>query len=808
MVKIKSFNIKGLRGVKIDCPIVLDGKSILFYGDSGVGKSSISDIFEWFHYDRVDHLSGEEIGRSGLLEALRNISLNVDEKSLVSIEFSNPAFNSDRSIYLKRDSLTSDYSNKSIEFNNFLKASQKDNFILRYEDLIRFVLYSKTDKLKKLSDIIGFSEVTRIRYVLKKIVNELERDIRIKNFDNLINTQQSHLIEKLGENIISDKQFINSINELIKPLKIGVELTGLSEIDNVLSLIKTPDDSKKIELQSFYIKIQDFITNLLGYLKEIEKLYKAYYDQYQKIISDLEKINKIMLGNLLSEGHKVLINNIFTEDKCPLCLQPKDRSKLLKELEIRIKELEKFQSEKVRLEELRASLKKIIINFEQLLKLLLSDDNFKSEDNKALKEKAEVLIDNFNNYFLELGADISEVKKLKKTNDLVIDTNLLNQIIEFCKLKNKQIISSNRYNLRFEAHSKIEESRDAYSEINRLNKEKKILVNQIHLMKLIYGEFVKKQQEGLNSFLSFFSKDINDLYQFMNPDEKVDEIEFIPLEKDDELTGITIQFQFFKNKVKPPHKYLSESHLNCLGIAFFLTSVRAFNKQIGFLIIDDVISSFDTNHRIRFADLLIEKFSDYQIVLLTHEKNWFDYVNNSVKGKNWIVGSIKWSEEKGTHIEEPPKNLRERIEDKISKSEETGLGNDIRKYLEYLLKQIALNIRVKVDFRFNDKNEDRMSYELLTSLISELGKQPCEDFKNNPTIKRLLASSFVGIKNSHDSSFIPKMGDFKAFWKDVEELEDLFYCTFCNKYVSIKYYDEVNKKIRCGCDKKAYKWKK
>ena len=808
MIKIKSLNLKGLRGVKLNFPIELDEKSILFYGDSGVGKSSISDAFEWFYYDKIKHLSGEEISRNGLLEALRNISLSDDKKSMVTIKFSNPIFDSDKIISLKRGSLASEYSNKSTDFEEFLNASQKENFILHYEDLVKFILAPKKNKLEELSDIIGFSEVTKIRNILKKISNELEREIRSKNFENLINTQQSNLIEYFGENILSDKQFINSVNELIKPLNISIELASFSEIDNVLNLIKTPDDSKNIELQSFYVKIHNFSTNLLDYLNEISKLYKAYYDQYQKIIGDLEKINKIMLEKLLSEGYGVLINNIFTEEKCPLCLQPKDRAKLLKELEIRINELKKYKSEKVELEESRESLKKILTNLYHQLKLLLSDDNFKSDDNKILKEKAEVLIKNFDNYFLELDIDIYKAKKLKKVNDLAIDVNILNQMIKFCKMKNEQLKLSKKNDLRFEAHSKIKLSTIAYSEIKKLEREKEALNNQMLSMKLLYSEFVKRQQERLTSFLSIFSKDINDLYQFMNPDEKVDEIEFIPLEKDDELTGLTIQFQFFKNNVKPPHKYLSESHLNCLGIAFFLTSVRAFNKQIGFLIIDDVISSFDTNHRIRFADLLIEKFSDYQIVLLTHEKNWFEYVNNLVKNKNWKVNSIKWDEDRGTHIKEPSKNLKERIENKIKLSNESGLGNDIRKYLEYLLKQIALNIRVKVDFRFNDKNEDRMSYELLTCLISELDKKHCEDLKNNHIIERLLASSFIGTKNSHDSAFVPSMGDFKAFWKDVEELEGLFYCTSCNRYVSMKYYDEVEKIIRCSCNKKTYKWEK
>ncbi|GAI20079.1 unnamed protein product, partial [marine sediment metagenome] len=265
------------------------------------------------------------------------------------------------------------------------------------------------------------------------------------------------------------------------------------------------------------------------------------------------------------------------------------------------------------------------------------------------------------------------------------------------------------------------------------------------------------------------------------------------------------------NEVAPPHKYLSESHLNCLGIAFFLTSVIAFNKENKFLVLDDVISSFDSMHRKRFADLLNEEFSDYQIILLTHEKNWFDYVANMVKGKGWEIATVKWDEEKGTHLDEPTENLEQRIETNIKASNVEGLGNDIRRYLEHVLKEIAFNLEVKVRFLFNDTNEDRMSYELLADLKSKINKHGTDELKKEPVIGRLLTSIFIGSKGSHDSSFDLKIGDLKAFWEDIRELESLFYCDSASckdKCLSLRHYDDVGKRIRCGCGNKAYAWKR
>ena len=85
------------------------------------------------------------------------------------------------------------------------------------------------------------------------------------------------------------------------------------------------------------------------------------------------------------------------------------------------------------------------------------------------------------------------------------------------------------------------------------------------------------------------------------------------------------------------------------------------------MLLDDVISSFDSNHRKRFADLLFEKFSDYQIILLTHENEWFQYVSQLAKRKSWLINEIKWSETKGTHLDDKPTDLRDIIETNLAK---------------------------------------------------------------------------------------------------------------------------------------------
>ena len=175
------------------------------------------------------------------------------------------------------------------------------------------------------------------------------------------------------------------------------------------------------------------------------------------------------------------------------------------------------------------------------------------------------------------------------------------------------------------------------------------------------------------------------------------------------------------------------------------------------------------------------------------------------------MGEIKWTEAKGAHLEERPNDLKEFIEMELAKSSVDILGNPIRKYLEGILKDICLNLDVKVSFRLNDVNEKRMPDELLSGLRSKINKNGGQDLKDKlPVIDRVANSSLLGNLLSHDNPFNPKIGDLKAFWADIRELESIFYCQelSCKRpKVSIRNYDNVAKKIRCGCDMTKYNWK-
>lgn len=807
MIKIKSISIKGIRGVRDSITLPLNEKSVLLYGDNGTGKSSISDSIEWFYTDKVSHLSGSEID---LKDALRNSYLTENDTSSIALTYNRNVLDATKSLLNKRGKLVPETSNSTEDFQKYYCDSENENLLLRYQFLRDFIDQTKGDKLKFLSDIIGFSEVTKTKEVLKKGFNAIKSEIKTQNFEAQISTQKQTLIDKIKAAVSQEKDLFQKINEIIKPLNTGINVNSIGDIDTLLNHIKKPANTKQLTELQFLENANNTFSTLKGEIKFIDNEYQKYFTEFNKIADDVQSIMQTFLAELLKSGETVLIKKFHTDESCPLCLQLKNIEELKTDIQKRLKEIEKSSKKKAAFDLSKQSVANIITERLKRIEIVANNILLSELENESIKNAVEELKAKLSEYQKSANEKVTSGNKLSSSDTLIL-TEANFKIQDDISKRIETIQAAIKNDNSTELYANISAAKDSFLKIKQFESDRSKLEHQKNSLELIYNEFVKRQKEGLESFINTFSSYVNDFYQYMNPGELFQEIRIATIGDDEELNGITIEYKYNDTWVSPPQKYFSESHLNCFGISFFLASVIAFNKINKFIVLDDVISSFDTNHRQRFANLLFEKFGDYQIILLTHEAEWFSYVRQLAKKKSWLIGEIKWTEPKGTHLDEKPTDLKELIERELANSSVDTLGNPVRKYLEFILKDICLNLDVKVSFRLNDINEKRMPDELLNELKSKINKNGGVDIKTKmPVLDRVTNSSLLGNLLSHDNPFNPKLGDLKAFWADIKEFEQIFTCqqTDCKRpKVSIKNYDNVAKKIRCGCDTTKYDWK-
>ena len=132
------------------------------------------------------------------------------------------------------------------------------------------------------------------------------------------------------------------------------------------------------------------------------------------------------------------------------------------------------------------------------------------------------------------------------------------------------------------------------------------------------------------------------IYSALHPGEDLDAVSIEPWT----AKGVELAINFYGSRQRPPHGVLSESHLNSLAIALFLAMAESFNEQIGFLILDDVINSFDVEHRGRLAELLADGFADWQLIVLTHDQQFFEHLSR--RAPSWRkIEFTSWSHASG-----------------------------------------------------------------------------------------------------------------------------------------------------------------
>lgn len=482
-MKINNILIEGIRGVKENLTLALNEKSILIYGDNGMGKSTISDSLEWFFKDDVSHLSGEEID---LKEALRNSYIPETKKSSVDISFSTPTFNSQRSLEFKKSKLVTEYSNKNDVFINYLKASSKENLLLRHKFLTDFIDKTKADKLKSLSEIIGFSEVTKVKETLRKAYSTINTEIKNQNFESQINTQKVTLKENLGSVMSVEENLFKEINEVCKPLKIDIEVKSFADIDTLLNKLKSRTNAPLINEQKFLETCKNSFSILKGESSMINQEYNKYYTEFNIIAKDVQSIMQIYFAELLKAGKQLIDKKFHKEDNCPLCQQNKKRDELLSEIEKRLLEIEKASSKKLTYDSAKQGFTTIIESRIKKIEFLLNEPLIKEEANKYIKENIDSIVTKLKAFQKAAVEKVSSGNLLLDPKELLFSENdfsALEKIEARINIVKATIAKDNSTTI----FSKISFAKDAFSKIKKFEAEKAKLDKQRLSLEIIYN---------------------------------------------------------------------------------------------------------------------------------------------------------------------------------------------------------------------------------------------------------------------------------------------------------------------------------
>ena len=303
------------------------------------------------------------------------------------------------------------------------------------------------------------------------------------------------------------------------------------------------------------------------------------------------------------------------------------------------------------------------------------------------------------------------------------------------------------------------------------------------------------QSEIQNTF-AIIQSDVVDCYNFLeSTNQYLKNPKIILVEGRDK--AVELEIEFADDKVSPAFKYMSESQVNSFGLAIFLSAVKHFNNEFKFMILDDVVNSFDAFKRPKVSQLIANKFSDFQILMLTHDQIFFDTVQRDFP--QWSRYKFSsWDYTTGPRCNFS-NNYHEEIQELIENDDPIGAGQKLGRYLEMVFGIINQNLQTPMRYKLENTYTLSEFYEPLVKRVKNKLKMPNKQHKISVLFSdfeqgTIFRNYCVHYKNEASQFTSPEIETVYNKWVEIEEN---MYCTSCKTYVS--YSKNGQEFVKCIC---------
>jgi hypothetical protein len=230
-------------------------------------------------------------------------------------------------------------------------------------------------------------------------------------------------------------------------------------------------------------------------------------------------------------------------------------------------------------------------------------------------------------------------------------------------------------------------------------------------------EVRKEIKSQASAIIEDISSDIRSMWTILHPGERIEDVRlYVPSEAD---KAIDIALRFYGVDQNSPRLTLSEGHRNSLGLCISLAMAKREAATDRPLFLDDVVVSLDRNHRGMIADILEREFSGRQVIILTHDREWYTELKHQLPDADWCFKAllpwqdpsvgIRWSS-KSTNFDEARAHLGSRPD---------AAGNDSRKIMDVELGLAAEKLRLHLPYLRGEKNDHRTAHDFLSRLIRD-----------------------------------------------------------------------------------------
>jgi DNA repair exonuclease SbcCD ATPase subunit len=805
-MRILEFEIENIRGIKNIIPLMPNGQNVVIFGPNGTGKSAVVDAIDFLFTGDISRLTGR--GSKGM--TLKDHGPHIDSEPKNAIIRAKVAFN-DKLDPVKLERRMSNpkeligYEGLDDAFKEALDVAAQGQHVLSRSEILRFVEAEAGQRSKETQALLNLSKVEDIRAAFVTINRDASKTLQgdKAGFEKSV----AKVKAVLGLDDFSEEIVRNRVNEHRKKLN-GSKLEAL-DLNKLKESISPKTQDKKSRVYPEQLK------HTLKAIKEhIETKGKEVLTTENSLRSIVKKLKKDERLKRDLQNKKLLdlgISLVDDSGTCPLCLSEFEPGKLTELLKGRLstakeaEEIEKKITElssrivtevailKGHIELLSESSKKL--NLENIEKDLCEWSKLLSEWSQALTKATEdypvaeapeatesfFSFHKWDEHHKKLGEIADSLEKSSPEQEAWDALTALEPVLErYFEDKEK-----------YEASGKFAYTAKVLSDYYTLTKD--------HILEKLYNSV---------------NTDFTTYYKFIHGgDEAGFDSELKP-----DGPHLEFRVEFYGRGKHHPRALHSEGHQDSMGLCLFL----ALNKKIsagkvGFVILDDVVMSIDSDHRKSVCKLITDKFPETQFIITTHNTTWARQLKSDkvVTEKN-MVRFRGWSVDSGPKIKAEV-GVWDDIERKVKGGDISEAAAKLREHLEFFFEMVSDSIKAKVPYK-SDGRYELGDYiigckEGITKLIAKAKKSARnwgkeEDYKQfekletqtKEIIDRSQAEQWAinaavhynNWKDFSENDFLPIVEAFKDF-------EGMFKCSSCDGLISLGMQGVEPVSLKCPC---------
>lgn len=615
-----------------------DGKITLIVGNSGAGKSTITQFINWMFYDVVPLNKGKISEQKPVYNEVffEELSYNspFDVTGKIRFNHNNTEYELIKNYHYKKDMYTSILESKDLQLNYKYKNGSwieyKGNAMEKINEIIpkalsKYFFFSGEEEITKESSK-DLNEAIYNLFGISKYVNALDH-IGEKGIPNTVLyyyhkqkqaskpagvTESSNLYlqnyTKFKAAYEKFKEFHDKRNKYLEEVERQIE-----ELTKTIAKSSKPEDEKaKIEKNSHLIKLND--EKIKSYIKSIGKI--LYRSVPYLLLSDQIKITRDVLSASAKEEKTfdMLKKETLLDIKkqgvcvCGRCIDD-DALNCLNKL---IKSMPPDSYNYIYNDFVRTVGRETSIannNYDQVTSYLHEATLLRQENDKLEEENSNIL------------------KKLNKSDDLTEKENAV-KLIRFKKKREelKQEIKDS-YSKYTQYEAQMKKFDKLYSDAFNYETEKNMYNDKIEIIEMIKNTLLKKKESRINKTKEILNNSIKEIYDMIST-------------KKEDLTDLSI----IKDDFTPRDGYFSGGQGVIEVYSYIIGMIKAIHidddndKTDDFpVLIDAPFSKLDNiqlNHVIDVIPTIVS-----QVIMSTIDVGRFKNINLSNIGNVWLINT-------------------------------------------------------------------------------------------------------------------------------------------------------------------------